>query len=50
MNKLTSLALTSLWLAQPATLHAANAANLRCESLTNPLGIDQRQPRLGWFA
>jgi len=23
--------------------------NLRCERLTNPLGIDRRRPRLSWM-
>lgn len=41
-----ALALVVGW---PASLHAAVAAgNLRCEYLTDPLGIDTTQPRLSW--
>ncbi len=28
--------------------HAMDVGKLRCESLTNPLGIDETQPRLSW--
>jgi len=36
-------------LARMASLDAANVTNLRCESLVNPLGIDEAQPRLSWL-
>ena len=43
----------SLVLALPlllaASLHAAGLTNLRCEYLTNPLGIDATKPRLSWI-
>jgi alpha-L-rhamnosidase len=35
-------------LAPLAALHAANVANLRCEYLKEPLGIDVAKPRLSW--
>ena len=42
----------SLVLALPlllaASLHATDVANLRCEYLTDPLGIDVLKPRLSW--
>ena len=47
LNQLT-LTLAALLLAPLAVLHAAGLANLRCESLANPLGIDVTQPRLSW--
>jgi len=43
--------LAALLLASLATLpvaHAAEVTHLRCEYLTNPLGIDAPQPRLSW--
>ena len=46
--------LTALLLAPPAALQAADGpcdiqpANLRCEYLANPQGIDVPQPRLSW--
>lgn len=43
-NTLTLLTLIALLLAPMATLHAAGLANLRCEYLANPLGIDVTQP------
>jgi len=46
--KLTSFALAALLLAPLAPLHAANVANLRCEYLKEPLGIDFAEPRLSW--
>jgi alpha-L-rhamnosidase len=47
MNKLPTFMLTALLLSL-ATLHATGLANLRCEYLTNPLGIDVTQPGLRW--
>ena len=48
MNKLTFLTLAALLLAPLAALHAAEVANLRCEYLKDPLGIDVAKPRLSW--
>jgi len=48
MNKLTSIILAALLLAPVAFLHAAEVANLRCEYLKDPLGIDVPKPRLSW--
>ena len=46
--KLTSFALAA-WLLTPlSALHAANVANLRCEYLKEPIGIDFAKPRLSW--
>ena len=42
-----SLVLT-LPLLLAASLHAADVANLRCEYLADPLGIDVLKPRLSW--
>jgi alpha-L-rhamnosidase len=33
----------------PAVVRAAVVQNLRCEYLTNPLGIDRTSPRLSWI-
>ena len=49
MNPFTHLVLTALLLTPLPALYAVDVANLRCESLTNPLGIDERQPRLSWM-
>ncbi len=35
-------------LVAPAAFAATSVADLRCESLDNPLGIDARPPRLSW--
>jgi alpha-L-rhamnosidase len=48
MNKLTFFMFAALLLAPPSVLHAADLANLRCEYLADPLGIDVTQPRLSW--
>jgi alpha-L-rhamnosidase len=48
MNRLSSLALAALLLAPPASLHAAEVTDLRCEYLKDPLGIDVAKPRLSW--
>jgi len=49
VNKLTLLTLVVLLLLPLAVvLHATGLANLRCEHLANPLGVDVTQPRLGW--
>jgi len=48
MNRLASLIFAALLFAPLASLHAAEVANLRCEYLTNPLGIDVAKPRLSW--
>ncbi|MCX6090149.1 MAG: hypothetical protein NTX88_07260 [Candidatus Atribacteria bacterium] len=57
-NNLTFFIIAALLLAPLASLlwecqtkphqQAANVANLRCEYLTNPLGIDVARPRLSW--
>jgi hypothetical protein len=47
-NTLAALILTALLLAPPVVLHAAEVANLRCEYLEKPLGIDVAKPRLSW--
>ena len=55
--KNTLLGTLTLALAIPLALHAAdlpaapadlNIQNLRCEYLTNPIGIDTNPPRLSW--
>ena len=43
------LLLAAILLAPLATLHAAEPTHLRCEYLTNPLGIDAQKPRLSWI-
>src|ERR1017187_6480715 len=43
----TSLALIVL-AAAPLAAHGAQTVNLRCEYLTNPLGLDNPTPRLSW--
>jgi alpha-L-rhamnosidase len=48
MTRLTSFISAVLLLAPLAVLHAAEVANLRCEYLQNPLGIDAPKPRLSW--
>ena len=48
MNQHKSITLAVLLLAPLATLRAADVANLRCEYLENPLGIDTYRPRLSW--
>ena len=48
MNRLTSFIFAALLLAPVAALHAAEVANLRCEYLDRPLGIDVAKPRLSW--
>ena len=48
MKRLTSFIFAALLLAPLAALHAADVANLRCEYLSNPLGIDVAKPRLSW--
>ena len=48
MHKLTTITLAALLLAPLAALHAADAVNLRCEYLDNPLGIDVEKPQLSW--
>ena len=47
-STLTVLILTVLLLAPLASLHATGVANLRCEYLDNPFGIDVAKPRLSW--
>jgi alpha-L-rhamnosidase len=48
MTRLRSFTLAALLLAPLAALHAAEVASLRCEYLSNPLGIDVAKPRLSW--
>jgi alpha-L-rhamnosidase len=43
-----TLLLTALLLSPLASLYAQGVANLRCEYLANPLGIDVAKPRLSW--
>ena len=46
--KRTPALLAAMLLAPLAALHAADVANLRCEYLKDPLGIDVAKPRLSW--
>jgi hypothetical protein len=46
--KRTPALLAALLLAPLAALHAAGVANLRCEYLKAPLGIDVEKPQLSW--
>ncbi len=48
MIKTKFLAIVALLLAPLALLHAAEVANLRCEYLIDPLGIDVAKPSLSW--
>ncbi|MCX6878131.1 MAG: hypothetical protein NTW21_30605 [Verrucomicrobia bacterium] len=48
MNRLRYFTLAALLLAPLASLHAIDVANLRCEYLNNPLGIDVAKPCLSW--
>lgn len=48
MNKSTLSIIITLLLAPLAALYAADAVNLRCEYLKDPLGIDAVKPRLSW--
>jgi len=48
MNRLTSFVFAALLLVPLASLHAADVADLRCEYLENPLGIDTPLPRFSW--
>ncbi len=48
MNSFTCLTLTALLLTPLAALRAAEVANLRCEYLKDPLGLDAAKPRLSW--
>ena len=48
MNRLRYFTLVTLLLMPLASLHAIEVANLRCEYLNNPLGIDVAKPRLSW--
>jgi alpha-L-rhamnosidase len=48
MNKLIFFTLATFLLMPLAALHAAEVVNLRCEYLTDPLGIDVVKPRLSW--
>lgn len=48
MIRLRSFIFAALLLAPLAAIHAADVANLRCEYLENPLGIDVVKPRLSW--
>ena len=48
MSRLSYFALALLLSAPIASLHATGVANLRCEYLDNPLGIDVAKPRLSW--
>ena len=48
MNKIISLLLNALLLLPLASLHAIGVANLRCEYLADPFGIDVANPRLSW--
>jgi hypothetical protein len=48
LMKRTPALLAALLLAPLAALHAADAANLRCEYQNNPLGIDVEKPQLSW--
>ena len=48
MNRLGYFTLAVLLLMPLASLYAIGVANLRCEYLNNPLGIDVAKPRLSW--
>jgi alpha-L-rhamnosidase len=48
MNRHIGLAWLDLPLSVPETDMSIKVANLRCEYLENPLGIDQIKPRLSW--
>jgi hypothetical protein len=48
MNRLTSLIFAALLLVPLAALHASYVTNLRCENLTDPVGVDVANPRLSW--
>jgi alpha-L-rhamnosidase len=48
-TRITSVVFSVLLLARMASLNAADVTNLRCESLVDPLGIDEAQPRLSWI-
>ena len=48
MPRVTSLTLAALLVAPLSAMHAADVANLRCEYLDNPLGVDTPRPRLSW--
>ena len=45
------LALAALWNGPSSSVEGAPGApgQLRCEGLTNPLGIDRPEPRLSWM-
>ena len=49
MIKCIFLTFITVLLAPLAVLHAVDVANLRCEYLNNPLGIDVARPRLSWI-
>lgn len=48
MMKMKRLIIVAALLAGIATVRAAGVENLRCEYLTDPLGIDAAKPRLSW--
>ena len=48
MTRLKSFIFAALLWAPLAAIHADDVANLRCEYLENPLGIDVVKPRLSW--
>lgn len=48
MKRLTFFIITALLLAPVVTLNAAKLADLRCEYLKDPLGIDVAKPCLSW--
>ncbi len=50
MHKLTFFTLAALLLAPLSALQAAEVANLRCEYLKDPIGIDVAKPRLSWVS
>jgi alpha-L-rhamnosidase len=48
MKTKTLLTLAASLLLPLAATHAVEVANLRCEYLKDPLGIDVAKPRLSW--
>ena len=46
MNKFIFFILAAWLFAPLSALHAAEVANLRCEYLKDPLGVDVAKPRL----
>ena len=49
LTRITSFAIAVLLLTSMAALHASEAGGLRCDDRSNPMGIDDPQPRLSWL-